>query len=166
MPTGPPRHAVSDKRGFRKVLTWPPRLMRSSPRLRPLITWRSGPSKWQPREASRLSPPVGAQHPLVSASHPERRGRPCPSRAKGNPQLACCWGRAAVRGQAVPSPASQVKGSSPVSGIFNVPSGSVLGGSLLFRTLVGPGRRQVLSWAWGVRGPKPGGPSGLALGLP
>lgn len=42
-----------------------------------LITWRSGPSKWQPREAGCLSPPVGAQYPLISPGHLEPSGHPC-----------------------------------------------------------------------------------------
>lgn len=152
MPTGPPRHAVSDKSGFRKVLTWPPHLMRSSPRPRPLITRRSGPSNWRPREAGQL----------ISASHPEPSGHPDPGRP-----WVCREGGVLGRGeaQAGPSPDSQVKGGSVSGGLLCIWR-SVLGGvgSLLLRTRGGPETCQALCWAWGARDLKPESPAGWVWG--
>lgn len=131
-----------------------------------LITWRSGPSKWQPQEAGCLSPPVGAQYPVISASHLEPSGHPCLGMAKGRPWPMCCWGRAVVGGKAAPSPASQVKSSSPVlrrggggagggGWVFLTSCGICPQASLLFRMLVEPRHCQALHWAWGVRSQNP-----------
>ena len=133
-----------------------------------LITWRSGPSKWQPQEAGCLSPPVGAQYPVISASHLEPSGHPCLGMAKGRPWPMCCWGRAVVGGKAAPSPASQVKSSSPVlrrgggggAGLFKKLRDLSSGVSAV-QNACGTQALPSAALGMGSEEPKPGGPAAL-----
>lgn len=109
--TGPRRHAVSDKRGFGKVLTWPPRLMRSSPKLLPDNLEVRLP-RWRQREGAICSclsaPSTQSQRPAPRAQGARLRAHfravilnprvPLSWDSRGAPQARGLTGRAGSQG--------------------------------------------------------------------
>lgn len=129
MPTGPHRHAVSDKRGFRKVLTWPPHLMRSSHKLLPPITRRSG-----ARQVAGVGSAAARRHPSMPSVRSFEAAVLIPgaslSQDGQREQPRGRWERAALKGRLSSGLGASVKVSSRCA--FSAPPGQrpALGASM------------------------------------